>query len=1071
MLPKGPYDPNSNEPTILKYWLENKFFKPEFHPQKGLLSMEEMKKDGRESFCIINPPPNAYMRPHIGNVSGYAYQDVFLRYNRLLGKKVLGQPGKDHAGIQGEVVVEKIFIENKGKTKHDMGREKFYLSAYDHFQKLMPKVMADEQRIGLSSDYDRNIFTLDPKIVDTVLGTFIKMFQDKMVYKGVRIVNWDPVAKTTLADIDTERMERETELVYIRYPLINQKVWYLSCYIEETLKRISANEKSVETRALNPDEPKRYFGDIKEGDLIVFVEKSGEKTHHVYKIVKGVMIYKDLDTALKEILWEKVVEGGIKDMDGLRAFYDKLSPNYADKVSSNGLISITLRELDENEYVTVATTRAETMLGDTAVVVNPTDERYKNLVGKKLVLPIINREIPIITSVRVEKEFGTGAVKLTPAHSYDDYVMMNEWNEANSNSQVGYVNIIDKDAKMTGPIPESLKGLKIEESRKEIEQTLENLVVKREKHNQSIMIGERSRAVIEQIMSSQWFIDVEKLKQPAISAVNDGKVTIYPKYMTKKYLQWLENLRDWPVSRSLWWGYRFPVWYKGMVEETIDENGQITQSIGSQKIDDIFDAVNKGLAKVQIDNPGIRLSVIRHAQTDENLTKIVIGRKDVPLNENGRKEAELSAQNLLKTKQQYDLIITSPMIRTKETASIIGEKLGIPIIENALLIERHFGELDGLTWEEFSQKFPELAAINTPTYQENLPSGEKISEVESRVREFISILKKEYADKRVLVVTHAGLIRIFKRELSNKSVEDSRKEDIPNAEVLDLIIKDEGWIQDEDVFDTWFSSGQWPYATLRANDLMDTFFPSDIMETGYDILELWVSRMIMLSMYHEGNIPFKYVYLHGLVKAPDGQKMSKSKNNVIIPDEIINKYGADSLRLLYVVGNTAGSSYPVSYEKLEGNKRFLNKIWNASKFVLNYINESDLEIKDQYISEKDKEMIKKVNELSIKTARQIDKFRIGLAAEELYQEFWHDFCDVYIEEVKPKLYKKDKDGNDMNTSPDAQKEMKSAKLTMYYVLRKYLIMLHPFIPFITETVWQEMPKTQEESKTIMYTNW
>jgi len=370
--------------------------------------------------------------------------------------------------------------------------------------------------------------------------------------------------------------------------------------------------------------------------------------------------------------------------------------------------------------------------------------------------------------------------------------------------------------------------------------------------------------------------------------------------MTKKYLTWLNNLRDWPVSRSLWWGYRFPVWYKGELEEKINSDGQIVETINGTEYKDINDAVEKGLAKVQLENPG------------------------------------------------------------------------------------------------------------------------------------------------------------------------------------------EEWKQDEDVFDTWFSSGQWPYATLIANDLTDTFFPSDLMETGYDILELWVSRMIMLSLYHEGKIPFKHVYLHGLVKAPDGQKMSKSKNNVISPDEIINKYGADSLRLLYVVGNTPGSPYPVSYEKLEGNKRFLNKIWNASKFVLGFLGQDEeklIEIgssndvikaaKDNGIklSEIDEKMLEKISELSKKTKNQIEKFRIGLAAEELYQEFWHDFCDVYIEAVKPFLYTKDREGNEINTSEDAKKIMESAKLTMYSVLRKYLILLHSFIPFITEAVWQDMPKTESDSKTLMYVKW
>ena len=961
MLSKGPYNPSLTEPNILKYWLENKFYKPEYHAEKALQTIEEMKKDGREPFCIINPPPNAYMRPHTGNVSGYAYQDVFLRYNRLLGNKVLGQPGKDHAGIQGEVVVEKMFIENKGKTKQDMGRDKFYMASYAHFQKLMPMVMADEQRIGLSSDFERNLFTLDPRIVDTVLGTFIKMFRDKMIYKGVRVVNWDPIAQTTLADIDTERKERETELVYINYPL------------------------------------------------------------------------KD-------------------EIDGLK-------------------------------YISVATTRAETMLGDTAVIVHPKDKRYQKFVGKTVILPLTNREVPIITSIRVEKDFGTGAVKLTPAHAYDDYVMMTEWNAVNPDKKIGYLNIIDKKGEMAGPIPAKYLGMKTEEARKAVEDDLGDLIFKREKHTQSVVIGERSKAVIEQIMSSQWFIEVEKLKQPAIDAVKNGEIDIYPKHLTRKYLLWLENLRDWPVSRSLWWGYRFPVWYKGKVEEQIDKNGQVIQTIGDEQVTDIVDAVNKGLAKVQTNPPGTKLSVFRHGGTQGNIDGRFIGCKDEDLNEVGIKQVQIAINNLKEKGEKFDLIITSPLKRAKNSAQIIAKEMGIPIIENTLLRERNFGELDGLTWEDFSQKFPDIAAQNTPTFQDCLPSGESIADVEARVKDFLQEISKEYQNKNILVMTHAGIIRILKRVLGGVSLEESRSEDIKNAGSIDLYLKDQEWTQDESVFDTWFSSGQWPYATLKANDLMDTFFPTDIMETGYDILELWVSRMIMLSLYHEGKIPFKHVYLHGLVKAPDGQKMSKSKNNVVHPEEIINKYGADSLRLLYIVGNTPGTAYPISYEKLEGYKRFLNKIWNASKFVLGFINDQEQEIIDMAsdknilnsakkqnfeFTTRDQEMLEKMEKLTGKVKKQFEKFRIGFVADELYQEFWHDFCDIYLEEVKPRLYTKDKMGKEINTSEKAQQEAKSGKITLLYLLKQYLILLHPFVPFITEEIWQALPKTESESKTIMY---
>lgn len=760
-LPNGPYNSNQSEPEMLSYWLEHKYFKPEYYPGRGLLSMEEMKNDDRTPFSIVNPPPNAYMRPHIGNVSGYAYQDVFLRFNRMLGKKVLGQPGKDHAGIQGEVTVEKIFIQNKGKDKQMMGREKFYKAAYEHFTKLMPMIMADEQRIGLSSDYDRNLFTLDPKVVDIVLGTFSKMYTDKMVYKGVRIVNWDPVAKTTLADIDTERVERETDLVYIKYPLVG-----------------------------------------------------------------------------------------------------------------------------EDGSITVATTRPETMLGDTAVVVHPEDPRYQGLIGKKVHLPLTDREIPIITSHRIEREFGTGGLKLTPAHAYDDYVIMNEWNAENPDKQVGYVNVIDKEAKLSGPVADKYKGLTTEAARQIVIADLkeQGLIEKIEKHLQNVVIGERSKAVVEPIMSSQWFIDVEKLKQPAIEKVKNGEVKIHPSYMAKKYLNWMENLHDWPVSRSLWWGYRIPVWYKGELEERIDEQGQVVELIAGTQVSDIYDAVAKGLALVQVESPG------------------------------------------------------------------------------------------------------------------------------------------------------------------------------------------EGWIQDPDVFDTWFSSGQWVYATLFANELGDTFMPTDIMETAYDILELWVSRMMMLTLYTQGEIPFKHVYLHGLVKAPDGQKMGKSKGNVVQPTEVIDKYGADSLRLLYLVGNKAGAGYPVSYEKLEGYKRFLNKIWNASKFVLSIT--ADMTGGDTPSSnEQDIKLLQGLDELTKSVTKHIEHFRLGMAAELLYQEFWHTFCDVYLEEVKPRIYTKDREGNAINTSPEAQADRASAQITLLTALRTYMQLLHPFIPFITERVWQELPKSEEESKTVMHSKW
>lgn len=1175
MLKQGPYDPQKTEPEILKFWLDGKFFKPEYDAEKGLLTTEEMRNDDRESFCIVNPPPNAYMRPHIGNVSGYAYQDVFLRYNRMKGKKVLGQPGKDHAGIQGEVVLEKIFMENKKKTKQEMGREKFYMSAYSHFQKLMPMVMADEQRIGLSSDYDRNLFTLDPKIVQTVLGTFTKMFADKMVYKGVRIVNWDPVAKTTLADIDTERVERETELVYIKYPLAKKEnlsnikiiVFDLSHVLFQTGKakydalaeklgiKDSSELRDMMHEEINPKaaalregkmSTKEFWQDIAQHfnvnsfdpvqlDEIWFSRYTFDEKLFTY--IKELKAKGYKLGILSNTLKERIASHDEK-FNFLEAFdyayfsyeHGLIKPNpeiyldYCKTFNCNSEEILFVDDKQENldpaaelgwktflyntnpdalkdfistgqKFITVATTRAETMLGDTAVIVNPADERYTNLIGEKVVLPLVNREIPIISSARVEMEFGTGAVKLTPAHSYDDYVMMNEWNTAqkDENKKVGYINIINKQAKMDGPIPEKYKGLKTDEARKVVEQDLEELglIVKREPHKQAVMVGERSKAVIEQIMSSQWFIDVEKLKGPAIDAVKNGEVKIHPDYMVKKYLNWMENLHDWPVSRSLWWGYRIPVWYKGEVQEMIDEKtGQIIETIHGMKVDGIYDAVEKGLAKVQIEDPNviinqndsektdINLTFMRHGETDYNIEKRFSGWASISINNNGKKQALEAAEKL--TNEHYDLIITSDLKRARDTAEIIAEKLNLSVKIDPRVKERHFGVLDEMTWTEFSAQYPEVAVKNHENYQTDLVDGEAIQEVETRVKSFIDDLKKNYKGKKVLLVTHTGVTRILRRILLGTGVEDTREHDLGNCETVHIKINTSEWIQDNDVFDTWFSSGQWAYATLIANDLMDTFYPSDIMETAYDILELWVSRMIMLGLYTQGKIPFKNVYLHGMVKAADGQKMSKSKGNVISPDEIISKYGADSLRLMYIVGNKAGAGYPVSYEKLEGYKRFLNKIWNASKFVLSNI--EGLEMDEQMNSEnstygpavtneQDKNLLNSLDQLTKDVTRHIDNFRIGMGAELIYQDFWHNFCDIYLEQVKSRLYTKDKEGNPINTSDEAKLSRKEAQSTLLFALRTYLKLLHPFVPFITETIWTEIPKVQDESNTIMYANW
>ncbi len=360
--------------------------------------------------------------------------------------------------------------------------------------------------------------------------------------------------------------------------------------------------------------------------------------------------------------------------------------------------------------------------------------------------------------------------------------------------------------------------------------------------------------------------------------------------MTKKYMHWMHNLRDWPISRSLWWGYRFPVWYKGEPQEIIDENGKIVTKIGDTVVRDMQDAVKKGLAKVSLEKP-----------------------------------------------------------------------------------------------------------------------------------------------------------------------------------------EGEGWIQDDNVFDTWFSSGQWPYATLMKFNLFDKFYPTDLMETGYDILELWVSRMIMLGLYKTGQIPFKDVYLHGLILAEDGQKMSKSKGNIIDPRDVFEEYGADALRLAYLTGTKAGSGTAIGKNKLEGNKRFLNKLWNITKFVMMNIKDAKNEIaywkeKDiaEALTQDDKKMLKEIKDITKKLEKTIENFKFGPVITDLRSSVWHTFADWYIEAVKSRVYIKDEE---KAKDPKVQASKKAAQYVLYTSLKQYIKLLHPIIPFITEKLWQEIPKKDTEHESVMFVGW
>ena len=518
------------------------------------------------------------------------------------------------------------------------------------------------------------------------------------------------------------------------------------------------------------------------------------------------------------------------------------------------------KELFGVEGITVATTRPETMLGDTAVAVNPKDKRYSQFVGKKVVLPIANREIPVIAEDTTDMELGTGALKVTPAHSPVDF-------EIGKKHSLPIVNVINEEGKMTGSIPERFVGMGTTECSKALCKELDDLglLVKIENIKHEVVICERCKSAIEPIISNQWYLNVESLAKRALEALKRGDVSVVPKGQQKALEYFYENIQPWCISRQLWWGQRIPVWYSG------------------------------------------------------------------------------------------------------------GKKLYDWLLEN---------------------------------------KGKNVSDFE-----------KEFGTKVF------GTGKIFLGEQPPKS---------ESGEV---------WEQETDVFDTWFSSGQWPYTTLGGPDGDDfkKYYPTQMMIHGRDILFWWTARMLMFGLYRTDQVPYPVVMLTGIILAPDGSKMSKSKGNGVEPSEIFDKYGADALRLWYYIDALPGSNSPIREEKIKGNRNFITKIWNASRFILMNIDESELEAVSKNLKinseriEITKKHVKKVSEY-------IEKFQFNLGAEEIREFFWHQVCDVWIEEIK----------SEIKDQPVGSEKRIDGLAELLCILKENLKIMHPFIPFVTEGVWREL---------------
>lgn len=666
------------------------------------------KIDGdKKPYTIIMPPPNAYDQLHIGHALFVAVEDIMIRYHRLLGEPTLWLPGADHAGLGSQVFFEKLLQKERGVSRFELGREKFNEELGQHMD-AKRKVMENQLRaLGASCDWTRAKFTLDPDVSYAVFHTFKKMYDEKLIYRGERIVNWCPRCVTGLSDLEVEHKEAEGQLTYIKYPL------------------------------------------------------------------------------------------------------------------SNG----------EGE-ITVATTRPETMLGDTAVAVNPDDARYKALVGKVVKLPLMNREIPIVGDAAVDKEFGTGAVKVTPAHDPTDF-------EIGKRHKLATVSVIDERGRMTNEAG-NYAGLKIAEAREKVvaDLTEAGLVEKQVKHMHSVGHCERCGTVVEPRIARQWFVKIESLARPALEVVKSGEIKFIPERFEKIYSNWMENIRDWNISRQVWWGHRIPVFY------------------------------------------------------------------------------------------------------------LVSDREQFVVAENA-------------------------------------------------------------NEARVLL----------------------------GGEVE----------QDTDTLDTWFSSALWPFTTLgwpEKTEDFKYFYPTTLMETGWDIIFFWVARMVMMGLYCTGQIPFELIYINGLVRDNHGQKISKSKGNVIDPLVMVEKYGADALRMGLVVGTAAGNDTNISEDKIRAYRNFANKIWNAARFIQLAVGGLNPGLDEVKLDERDEEVLKEFNEAVANMTKLMDNYQLGQASEFIYDYFWHTFCDKIIEEYKGQL--------------DEEDRKTPAAAVLNHILKNSLPMMHPFVPFATEAVWQEL---------------
>ncbi|WP_180107341.1 MULTISPECIES: valine--tRNA ligase [unclassified Acinetobacter] len=779
------YDPTEIEKKWYKTWEERGYFKPS---QKG------------DSFCIMIPPPNVTGSLHMGHGFNNAIMDALTRYNRMSGKNTLWQPGTDHAGIATQMVVERQ-LGAEGISRHDLGREKFIEKVWEWKEQSGGNITRQIRRLGSSVDWSRERFTMDEGLSNAVKEVFVKLHEEGLIYRGKRLVNWDPKLQTALSDLEVESDKEEAG-----------SLWHFKYFFED---------KSI-------------------------------RTH------------------------------------------------------------------DGKDHIVVATTRPETLLGDTAVAVALDDERYAALVGKNIILPITGRAVPIVKDEYVDKEFGTGCVKITPAHDFNDY-------EVGKRCELPIINIFNKNAEVlaefeyiakageqiskTIPAPADYIGLERFAARKKLvaQAEAEGWLDQIQPYTLKPPRGDRSGVIVEPLLTDQWYVKIAPLAEPAIKAVQDGQIKFVPEQYSNMYMAWMNNIQDWCISRQLWWGHRIPAWY--------DAEGNVFV---------------------------------------------------------GRDEAEVRAKNGI-----------APEVELK---------------------------------------------------------------------------------------------------------------------------------QDEDVLDTWFSSGLWTFSTLgwtgdaakdKENYFLNTFHPTDVLVTGFDIIFFWVARMIMMTMHFMKNedgtpqVPFKTVYVHGLVRDGEGQKMSKSKGNVLDPLDLIDgvdletlvqkrttglmnpkqaakiekstrkefpegiqSYGTDAVRFTFCALANTGRDIKFDMKRVEGYRNFANKIWNATRFVMMNCEEQVIgqEVRQDLWELPEQWIVSRLQKAEQAVQTAFATYRLDLAAQAIYEFIWNEYCDWYVELTKPVL-------NDENVSVERKAEVRRVLLA---VMEASLRLAHPLMPYLTEEIWQTLaPKLNISGETIM----